>query len=544
MPLLALIGLVVWFLDVESRPHSALNEDVRKILKERTDSTAILNDKSFSSPKLLLNYYKKNDCTPSWIGKNGHLPIADSLIALIRESVFDGLNPSDYHLSAIESLQKELLKYPGKSKDSAITSKWADFEILLSDAFLTCALHQYAGRIHTQKYNTQWKDQVTSVNATDSLRYAVKESRIRETLNKFSCILPQYTKLKELLRGYIGINKTGGWTLLPQDPKLKIKDKNEKIVALRKRLGVSGELPQGNSDSLFDNTLEEAVKEFQRRHGLKNDGVVGTSTLKELNVPVERRIKQIALNMEKWRWFPRTQEPYILVNTAGFTLDVMESNESIMNMKIVAGMYSHRTPVIKADMTYLILNPWWEIPMSIARREMLPEMQKDTSYFTKSNINIYRSWKSDAKPVPVDSIAWDKLDSSNFNYRLRQTPGPWNAMGQIKFMLPNKYNIYLHDTPNKELFSKKARTYSHGCIRIEHPVELASYLLRSDTSWTKNKLEMAIDSKNEQTIVLPNSFKVYVCYYTVWVDKRGSFYFWKDVYDYDRELERLLPYRY
>ena len=546
LPLSLIILLIIRFIYQVDTPQINLKQKVENTLRKRIDSASnipLYHKKNLSSSDFLLQYYKTFDYSPAWIGENGQLPIADTLIAKIKESVFDGLNPSDYHLSAIETLQEELLKHKDQSEDSIVVNKWADFEILLSDAFITYAVHQYAGRIHSEKLNKEWKDHITSINVINSLKNATERNSIIETIKSFSCIHPQYKQLEGLLKRYINIGKNGGWPLLPQGTRLKIKDKNVKVITLRERLLITGELTETkvNSDSLFDSTLVEAIKKFQIKHGLKDNGTVDLATFNEMNIPVESRIKQIALNMERWRWLPRViKQPYILVNTAGFRLDVIDNNETIMDMKIVVGMSSHSTPVFNADMTYLILNPWWEIPMSIARNEMLPEIKKDTSYFSRNNIKIYKSWKQDAKPVTVDSIEWNALDSCNFNYRLRQTPGPWNALGRIKFMFPNKYNIYLHDTPNKELFFKTVRTFSHGCIRIEHPIELATYLLRNDTFWTKEKLIMAIDSKNEQTVIIPSLVKVYICYFTVWTDKQGSPYFGKDIYMYNKELEKAL----
>lgn len=538
----------IWFLSIENVNRTVLGEEVKIILKKRIDTTtssiSLLKD-SLLSLDFLLKYYKENDCNPVWIGQSGELSIADSLINKIKESVFDGLNPFDYHLTTIETLREELLKC--KREGSTFINKWTDLEILLSDAFITYALHEYAGCSYSREYNIDRKKHIAFISVIDSLKEATEKNRIRETISNFSCTHPQYQELKLLLKKYIDLSKNGGWPLLPKDTRLKSGDKNIKVITLRKCLLITGDLIETKAgiDSLFDSTLVKAVIKFQQRHGLKDNGIIDLETLNEMNIPIENRIKQIALNMERWRWLPRfIEQPYILVNIAGFKLYVIENDQTIMDMKIIVGKFSHRTPVFHADMTYLILNPWWEIPKSIVLKEILPEIKKDTSYLTRNNIKIYKNWKQEVKPVPVDSMDWGLIDSCNFNYRLRQTPGPWNAMGQIKFMLPNKYNIYLHDTPNKELFSKRVRTFSHGCIRIEKPIELASYLLRNDTSWERDRLLRGIDSKKEQTIVLSIPTKVYICYFTTWVDRKGLPYFGRDIYMYNKELEKRLSYLY
>ena len=298
--LLVMVTLGIWLGHKQKVPQFTLKEEVERTLRARMDSSQgvfCLKDESLSSLDDVLEYYKKFEYFPAWIGKNGQLPIVDSLITNIKEAVFDGFNPSDYHLSIIEALQKELMKYEEKTKDSTLINKWADFELLLSDAFFTYATNQYAGRIHSKKYNIEWKDHLASINVIDSLKSAIEKNRIRETINNFSCNQPQYKKLKTLLKKYIDIDKGGGWPLLPKDTRLKSNDKNIKVIILRKRLAITGELTKANSDSLFDSILVEAVKKFQRRYGLKDNGSVDLVTLNELNIPAKERIKQIVLNM-------------------------------------------------------------------------------------------------------------------------------------------------------------------------------------------------------------------------------------------------------
>lgn len=488
LSVLIIILLIIWFFYKEKEnplnddaPKTALNEAVKGILKKRIDvknfNISLGIGTILLSPEYLSKYYTKNNYAPVWIGKTGSLSIADSMIAKMKEAMFDGLASSDYHLSDIETLKNTLLLNAAMDKDSIALNKWADLEILLSDAFFTYAKHQYAGRIHSEKFNVEWENHIATIDLLDSLKKASEKNSIRETIDNFSCIYPQYKKLKTLLKSYLERNK--------------------------------------------------------------NPAAID-STFNELNIPFEARIEQIMVNMERWKWLPHPIETsYILVNTAGYNLEVIENNESVMDMKIVVGMIKHSTPVFDADMTYLILNPWWEIPMSIAKKEMLAQIKKDTSYFTKNNIKIYKSWKKGARNVPADSINWNTIDTNNFNFRLRQIPGSGNALGQIKFMFPNKYAIYMHDTPNKELFSRSKRTFSHGCIRIEKPIKLAGYLLQKDSLWSNDKLLEAIDSKNEQTIRLPKPIKVFICYSTIWIDKAATPDFKKDIYAIDKELSIL-----
>jgi len=252
-------------------------------------------------------------------------------------------------------------------------------------------------------------------------------------------------------------------------------------------------------------------------------------------------LEMIILNMERWRWLPhKLNQPYIMVNIADFMLKVVDSDRTIMDMKIIVGKTYTRTPLFHARMTYLILNPWWEIPSSIARKEILPKIKENNDYLGKNHIKVYESWNPGASEVPADSITWDSISPKSFAYRFRQEPGPGNALGRIKFMFPNKYNVYLHDTPTPELLQKDIRTFSHGCIRIEKPIELAEYLLRNDSLWSAERLKSALETEKDKIVTLPRQTDVYVCYWTSWVNNAGQGCFQTDIYGYDKRLADLM----
>ena len=259
----------------------------------------------------------------------------------------------------------------------------------------------------------------------------------------------------------------------------------------------------------------------------------------ELNSGPDIHARQIMLNMERWRWLPHTMnQPYIMVNIAGFALDVIDSNRSVLNMKIIVGKKYTRTPLFNATMKYIVLNPWWEIPVSIAKKEVLRDIQTKRGYLAKNNIKVYKDWGSGAKEISPDKVQWDSISPRQLKYRFRQSPGPGNALGRIKFIFPNNYNVYLHDTPNKELFKRNVRTFSHGCLRIEKPIELAKYILKGDTALNDDVLNS--DNHEEKMINLLHPLDVYICYWTSWVDDRGDLYFHPDIYGYDKKLAREL----
>jgi murein L,D-transpeptidase YcbB/YkuD len=292
---------------------------------------------------------------------------------------------------------------------------------------------------------------------------------------------------------------------------------------------------------LFDVVLEDAVKRFQRRHGLDDDGVVGRDTLAALNVSVEDRARQIELNLERWRWLPRDLgRRHILVNIAGFELAVVEDDQLALEMRVVVGRPYRRTPVFSAPMTYLVFSPYWHVPPSLALQDVVPAVLKDPDYLTKKNIKVFRGWGAETREIDPATIDWSSVNTRNFLFRFRQEPGVNNSLGAVKFMFPNPFNVYLHDTPSRELFQKAERTFSSGCIRIAKPLELAAYLLRGAPGWSAEGIEAAAQKGVEQTVRLPEPIPVHLLYWTSWIDPDGSLQFRNDVYGRDRLLDEAL----
>ncbi len=283
----------------------------------------------------------------------------------------------------------------------------------------------------------------------------------------------------------------------------------------------------------FDSTLLKYLVQFQNEFGLEPDSVVGPKTIAALDRPITDYIDQIKLNLDRWRWLPRDHPPtYIVVNIAGFYLDVFEDDTIALTKKVMVGNVRTKTPVFGDMIQYLELNPYWTVPYSIATREMLPKIKKDPGYLSRNNYKLLKNGKS----VDPYSVDWSTIKRSGFPYVIRQNPNKKNALGIVKFMFPNRYNVYLHDTPSKHLFVEYSRAFSHGCIRLEKPVELAEYLLKDNSKWTPQKIEQTLKRGKNKRIDLKTPLPIYLTYFTTWVDKEGTLQFQKDVYRRDKKL--------
>ena len=284
---------------------------------------------------------------------------------------------------------------------------------------------------------------------------------------------------------------------------------------------------------IFDSTLLGYVKKYQKQFGLEPDGVIGPQTLKSLTGNPDDLRMVLEINLDRWRRLPKNLDGrYIIVNIAGYYMDVFIDDTSDLHKQVMVGNPRTSTPVFSDVMHYIDLNPTWTVPYSIASREMLPKVKKDPSYLTRNNYEVL----SGGKNVNVYSIDWESLSRSNLPYTFRQKPGSNNALGIVKFMFPNRYNIYLHDTPSKHLFVKPYRAFSHGCIRLEKPMELAHYLFKDDPKWTKEKLDATLNKRKNKRINLATPVPIYLLYFTAWVNDQEELFFLPDVYKRDNIL--------
>jgi L,D-transpeptidase YcbB len=363
------------------------------------------------------------------------------------------------------------------------------------------------------------------------LQKALAQNRIEDSLSDLTPHVAEYDRLRNLLAAYRGQKAKGGWPRVPA-MKLKPGQRGPQVPALAARLAASGDyrgaIPSGSAT--YAPELQEAVKVFQRRHGLTDDGAIGPEAVAALNVPLDARIDSIALNMERWRWLPRDLgDRYILVNIPEMRLDVYEGNAVPLTMRVVVGKPDAQTPIFNDEMTYIVFSPYWNVPPSIAEGETLPAIMSDPNFLARNNMEIVDSSGNVVDPETVD------LNDPKA-YRFRQRPGTDNSLGLVKFMFPNQFNVYLHDTPANSLFDRAARSFSHGCVRIEDPVALAQYVLRDQPEWTRERIAEAMRAGEEETVKLKSPIPVYLGYWTARVRPDNTVQFRKDVYDIDGRL--------
>ncbi len=519
---------------------------IRELITDREDSEGFsCAGERICGVRLIPGVYLKRAFKPLWISGGTLSAGALELVDRIRRAGEDGLRPSDYHLHKIERIMRQYAgtQHTPQPHDPRIQ---AELDILLTDAFFLLSSHLYGGRVNPETIHSQWEAFGTHGDLSPVLDEALQGTGISRVIATLHPPHAGYRGMRRALSRYRDIAACGGWQAVPEGATLRPGDESGAVALLRERLKRTGDLQEvpPENPSLFDGPLEQALQRFQQRHGLAVDGVAGKNTFRALNMPVEERVRQIEINMERWRWVPHDLgERYLIVNIADYRLWVMEKDEAVFESRVIVGRTYRKTPVFNSRMTYLVFNPFWNVPHRLAVRDILPKIKKDPDYLQREGFRVFSGWEEDAPEIDPGTVDWQALSVKDFPYRLKQDPGPQNPLGRVKFMFPNKYSVYLHDTPSRRLFLKPVRGYSSGCIRVEEPVGLAEYVLAGQEGWTSEAIGRAIEGGGNRVVGIERPINVHLLYWTAWVDEGEIVHFRDDIYDRDLPLARALEER-
>lgn len=456
-------------------------------------------------------FYAARGYAPVWTGSPAALARADTLVYVLHTADRDGLRPASYDAARLTKQVQAMRQ--GQAVDAV------GLEVRLSEALVRYVAHLTRGRVAPAALHAGWAPTRATPDLATAVQHVVASASLADALGALAPPYAGYRTLREALAHYRRLAQDGGWPALELDGLLAFGDRGDAVERLHRRLAITEAGVPMAADRLrmFGVATEAAVRAFQRRHGLEPDGIVGPQTRTALNVPVEVRIAQIETSLERWRWLPRPPEAqYLLVNSAGGRLAVVDEGRAVLAMDVIVGAPRTPTPLFHSAVEKVVLAPSWYIPASIAKAEILPRLRRDPGYLNRQGIR--------------------RLPGGG----LRQEPGPRNPLGRLKFIAPNPFSIGLHDTPARHLFGRTDCAFSHGCIRLEKPVELATFMLRNDTTWTRARIEAVIAAWRETTIPVPHPVPVYVLYWTAWVDAEGTVHFRSDRDGTDAALRRAL----
>jgi murein L,D-transpeptidase YcbB/YkuD len=536
----------LWAADETDPPEGSLSEVIEQVVTGGKKLTG----EEFRTEIIMKEFYQGRNFKPVWIKGSSTTSQVQDLIKALKNASDEGISPKLYRIDTIEEIVEA-----SKDKKLDIT-QLARLELLLTDAFFAYGFHLSYGVLDPFTFKVRWfvpegesvRHPVSDTSPSSSaaldavLEKALKSNRIKDTLLDLAPKTTKYENLRKALAEYREMVSKEEWPKVPAGPKLKVGDKSERVIALRNRLGLhvtkeTMEKEPADAD-LFDEELEGAVKKFQEEHGLEPDGVLGVGTVMTMNVPVEKRVCQIAANMDRLRSMHSFfEEPnHIIVNVPQFELEALKEGSPPLRSRVVVGQVGKKTPLLTAQVEHLIFSPQWHVPRSIMVEEKLPLIRKDPSYVRRNRMRMY-----DNNGVQVDpsAIDWSGVSRRNMSYHIVQESGDFNALGRVKFIFPNPYDVYLHDTPSKSLFQKEVRTLSHGCIRVQKPVELAELLLNDKPEWDRKKITEAMNCKGELVVPLTDPLPIHVIYLTAWVDE-GGLKLLNDVYGFDRNYEKYV----
>jgi murein L,D-transpeptidase YcbB/YkuD len=517
--------LMSWTLPVFAAPDTVIEALRTRIEQLRAGNDVVADGAKLAARTLIPQLYEKRAFEPVWDEAR-----AATLRALVQESYTHGLDPNDYHAAAMQ--------HAGPVRE-ALTI--ANRDLMYTDALIRLVYHYHFGKVNPRELYADWNfartlGAITPIEAVEAL---VSAPDLRSAVERYAPQLRVYQALRRALAEYRAIADAGGWPEIPAGPVLRPGMSDPRIPALRARLNALGKEGAATATSeLYDDELVSRMQQFQAHHGLDTDGVLGAGTLKALNVPVEARIEQLRVNLERVRWVAQDiPDRFLLVDIAGFNARLYKDGVPVWSSRVVVGRPYRKTPVFRASIRYVVLNPDWTVPPTILREDVLPKVISNLDYLARNNMQVLDNTGRAIDPASID---WSRYRSARFPYQIVQAPGPDNSLGRIKFMFPNSYAVYLHDTPARALFQKSARTFSSGCIRVEHAHELGVALLDDAAQWGRAQLEAAIAEGSTRTVMLKQPLPVLLLYFTAEANAQGEVFFRPDVYDRDANVRKGL----
>ena len=475
---------------------------MESFLKSSVDDSTIANR--------IRSFYNSRNYQYAWFNEDGLTEPAESFWKL-HERRLDLYRDSSIYDKQLHSEMNYLLNADTVYQ---ISDHLALVELMLTLHFFKYAQSAFNGKVSPEEM--QWHIPARKID-----EHALLDSFLSKEQSQWKPFSVSFYRLRKKLFQYDSIRRHGGWVVIEwKKGVLKQGSRNKAIAQLKKRLATSGDYSVDDSSDVFNSELTKAIKLKQQAYGMDPTGLVGASLIKQLNVGIEDRIQQMMINLERMKWMPSLEPERLFANIPEFKLHVFASDTEALTMKIVVGRAANHTVIFSDQLKYIVFSPYWNVPRSITRNEILPAMKRSKNYLERNNMEI--TGYSDGIPV------------------IRQKPGRGNALGRVKFIFPNSYNIYFHDTPAKSLFESQSRAFSHGCIRLQKPSELAEFLLRDDPAWTKKRIDDAMSRKSELWVTLREPIPVYIAYFTSWVDETGNLNFRDDIYGHDRRMAQHL----
>jgi len=508
--------------------------------------------------KFLTRFYRQNSYHPLWIEPEGFGKKVSSLFKAIESDI------TISHQSKIHNDYLFLIKYT-KNKDTHLDP--IKIELKLTQLYLDLINHTLYGQINWRQFSKKLyslkKKRVTATWNEDKAKFKLSElllnPSIPETIKEITPNRFGYKALLHALKKLQDIKQKGGWKKLPSFKVLKLNDQGDNVIKLRERLEASGDLTECEPTTkklfekevtndvklkfqpraTFDECLAQAVKRFQKRHGLEVDGIVGKGTQRAMNQTVEYKIQKVLLNLDRIKWLPREETPkqYIIVNIPEYMLHYIEEGKTKQKLRVIVGDIKHHTPIFHNKISFIVLNPYWRVPEGITKREIIPKVIKNIDYLRKQGLEIHQTWNERSPRIDPYSIYWEQYASGaiRFPYRIMQPPGKKNALGKIKFKFPNRYAVYLHDTPTRYLFKRDKRAFSHGCVRLSEPKELLKTIATFNSNINLKKAEKILKGKHQKQINIKHKVPIYLIYLTAGFNSEtNELEFREDIYNYDK----------